>query len=87
MTHKINSYYKRISIQEKKFNPDYVLFISPETINRQSIVFMRGCFQNAKFILYMWDSLENKNAKKVYSFFDKCLSFDKQDCNKYGFTV
>ncbi len=82
---RIFSYYKGICETEKSFNPDYVLFISPETVNRKSIVLMKNKFNSAKFILYMWDSIENKNAKKVYQYFDKCLSFDSDDCKKYGF--
>lgn len=82
---RIFSYYKGICETEKSFNPDYVLFISPEAVNKKSIILMKEKFSSAKFILYMYDSIENKNAKKIYQFFDKCLSFDSDDCKKYGF--
>ena len=82
---KINKYYSSIADKEKDFNPDYVLFISPETINEESLLNLKKCFANAKFILYMWDSIENKNVKNIFSLFDRVLSFDDGDCNKYGF--
>lgn len=82
---KITNYYRGICDKEKLFKPDYVFFISPETVNKKSILRMRKIFPSAKFILYMWDSIENKNAKKVYQQFDSCLSFDSDDCKTYGF--
>ena len=85
MEAKITRYYKDVCEKEKLYEPDYVLFISPETLNKKSILSLKKIFPNATFILYMWDSIENKNAKKVYQFFDKCLSFDTYDCKKYGF--
>lgn len=85
MKGKIVNYYIDICERERAFEPDYVFFISPETVNESSILRMRETFPSAKFILYMWDSIENKNAKKVYKYFDNCLSFDSDDCIKYGF--
>ena len=85
MESKITRYYKNVCIKEQTFNPDYVLFISPETVNEKSVHTLKETFPDAKFILYMWDSIENKNAKKVYKLFDKCLSFDSEDCKTYGF--
>lgn len=85
MENKITNYYKCVSEKERDFNPNYVLFISPETVNKKSIIFLKKIFVKSKFILYMWDSIENKNAKHVYQYFDKCLSFDTNDCKKYGF--
>ena len=85
MESKISQYYSYICEKEKDYNPDYVLFISPESINKKSILHMRKVFPDAKFILYMYDSIQNKNARKVYKFYDVCYSFDPNDCKKYGF--
>lgn len=85
MKKKINEYYLNVCEKEKEFIPDYVLFVSPETINLDSLKKLRNTFPNSKFILYMYDSIENKNAKYIYSYFDKCLSFDSNDCKRYGF--
>lgn len=81
----INKYYQEIALNDKNFCPDFVLFVSPETVNKESIRNLRQSFPSAKFILYMYDSIENKNVKNIYSFFDTCLSFDQVDCEKYGF--
>lgn len=85
MIKKINRYYSEVIEKEKDFSPDYVLFISPETVTVKSIEKMKKKFHNSNFVLYMWDSIENKNAKNVYSLFDKCFSFDQIDCKRYGF--
>lgn len=82
---KINRYYKKIINTEEKFNPDFIFFISPESITRKCMARFREQFPHAKFILYMWDSIRNINAKFVYPMFDYCLSFDSSDCNRYGF--
>lgn len=85
MTKSINKYYKMVTDIEMYFNPDFILFISPETVNQKSIMYMRSVFVKSRFILYMWDSIENKNAKHIYKYFDKCYSFDTNDCAKYKF--
>lgn len=85
LKNKIYSYYKRIINTEEKFSPDYVFFLSPETATKECINLLRNNFPAAKFILYMYDSLRNKNAKYIYKYFDRCLSFDPDDCKRYNF--
>lgn len=86
MTRKINRFYKNVVKCEKSFSPDFVFFISPETINKKSILYLKQVFSNASFIMYMWDSIKNKkNTKYIYKYFDKQFSFDNDDCKKYGF--
>ncbi len=87
MSSKIDSYYHKIAKKEQSFNPDFVLFISPEAVTRNSVFLLKNTFQKATFILYMWDSIENKNAKKVIDLFDRKLSFDPNDCEKYGMVL
>ncbi len=82
---KIFRYYKAIVNQEKRFHPDYIFFLSPETATSECISLLKENFPDAKFILYMYDSLQNKNARKIYALFDRCLSFDSEDCKQYGF--
>lgn len=83
---KVRNYYSGIIEKEKDFHPDYVLFNSPESVDELSVKRMKQAFPEAKFILYMWDSLENKNAKNVYQLFDRTFSFDQNDCRKYHMT-
>lgn len=80
---KINKYYSNIIKNDKEY--DYVVFINPETVNIALLKKMKLKFSNAIFILYMWDSLQNKpHTQKLISFFDKKFSFNKDDCKLYG---
>lgn len=85
MKKKVNNFYNNVAKQEESFNPDIVFFVSPETINVDSIKLLKNRFNSSRFILYMYDSIENKNSRYIYKYFDKCLSFDSDDCKKYGF--
>ena len=82
---RVLNYYKGIIENEKSFSPDFVFFLSPETATKECIALMKLEFVSAKFILYMYDSIQNKNAKHIYPYFDRCLSFDPDDCKKYNF--
>jgi len=82
---RIFKYYKLVIEKESRFSPDYVFFLSPETATKDCIELMKQSFNTSVFVLYMYDSLQNKNAKHIYKYFDRCLSFDPNDCKKYGF--
>ncbi len=83
MDRKILRYYQSVCQKERAFRPDYVLFVNPETVNEASMGVLRESFPQARFLLYMWDSCENKKIKHMFHFFDKCYSFDRFDCDKY----
>lgn len=82
---KTETYYANIIKEETKFCPNIVLVISPEAITKAAVRHMKRAFAKARFIVYLWDSVENKSLDDVILEFDKCFSFDKQDCKKYGF--
>lgn len=82
---KIYKYYKKIVASESNFTPDYIFFLSPESATKECLELLKNTFPNTYFILYMYDSLKNKNAKFIYQYFDKCLSFDPEDCKNYNF--
>lgn len=84
MNKKIENYYSDISFQEKDFDADYIFFINMEAANRNCIRILKNVNMNAKFILYMWDSLKNKPIKALLNEFDKVYSFDKDDCINMG---
>lgn len=84
LTERTNHFYQNVCETEVKFSPDYILFVNPETVNRQSIELIRRSFPNSKLLLYMWDSCKNKKVKHLFPWFDKSFSFDKNDCSKYG---
>lgn len=80
---KIRKYYNSIIASDKRY--DYVIFINPETINASLLNRLKEKFNSAKFILYMWDSLENKPfAKDIIPLFDRKFSFNKSDCEQNG---
>lgn len=79
-----NMFYKKICERELDFNPDFVLFVSPEAVTEVSIQMLKQTFSNCKFILYMWDSVKNKNVQGILKYFDCTFSFDSADCKLYG---
>ncbi|OLU43724.1 hypothetical protein [Faecalibaculum rodentium] len=83
MSHRTENYYKAIIDIEMNFNPDFVLFVSPEAITAKALRMLRKAYPNSVFILYMWDSIKNKGIKKLVALFDKKYSFDPQDCKTY----
>jgi len=82
---KIESYYQHIIREEQSFNPNIVFVISPEAITKNIIKEMKQQFPKAFFVMFLWDSMENKNLDDIFEEFDECFSFDKRDCEKYGF--
>lgn len=80
MKHRTNSFYSDVAKKELGFNPDYILFVSPEAVTKEALIFLRSKFPNSVFILYMWDSLKNKHVENILDQFDRRYSFDSQDC-------
>jgi len=81
---KIEKYYTDIIQNESTFDPDALLLICPEAINSSIISKMKKVFFNTIFIVYLWDSIENKAINIDFRKFDVCFSFDRIDCKKYG---
>lgn len=81
---KIYEYYKNIYsfILNKKY--DFVFVVSPETLSYREVAKIKELQTNAQFILYMWDSFENKNSFNTIELFDKVFSFDSRDAKKYN---
>ena len=83
---KINSFYNAIIDKYERDYFDYVLFFNPETITVDLLKRLKEKQSKAKFIIYMWDSFENKpHTKELLPFFDNKFSFNKDECAKYGF--
>lgn len=80
---KISSHYNRIFNEVKSIKFDYILFIAPESISLEHFLSLREMQRDAKFILYMWDSIENKNSRNLINYFDKAYTFDKNDIKKF----
>lgn len=86
---KIENYYKSIIDESKNKKYDYVFFLSPETITKELLQELKRTQKNAKYIIYMYDSIKNKkNAREILDEFDSHFSFDKNDCeidNRFKF--
>lgn len=80
----IKTYYSDIYEKLGSINYDYVLIISPETLDYKKILKIKKLQPNSKFILYMWDSFSNKNSFNTIELFEKVISFDSRDAKKYN---
>ena len=82
----IENYYRDIISKTKTIDYDFVLFLKAEVITTEILKELRQHQKNAKFILYLWDSLEEyKSIVKLFPLFDKILSFDARDVDTYSF--
>lgn len=62
-------------------NNDIVFAIKGENLTRKDIIYLRSHNPQARFILYLWDSLiRHTNLDILLSNFDNILSFDRIDC-------
>lgn len=81
----IQQYFEKIMnvISEKKY--DVVLLISGQSLSlsEKMIKEIRECQEDAKFVLYQWDSQTNfPYIKGMQKYFDKCYSFDRRDAEE-----
>lgn len=84
VSNRTNAYYRQVTEKERTFNPDYILFVSPEAVTGESLRILRNAFKTSIFILYLWDSVKNKHIDGILKFFDRKLSFDPEDCKKFN---
>lgn len=79
----INRYYEKIIEKTKCNKYDFIFFIKGESISPDIVKKLRTAHQEAKVVMYYWDSIANNyNAKSLIGCFDKVLSFDKNDCKE-----
>jgi len=83
---RIEFYYDTIIDGTKDKEYDYIFFLKAESISNKSLMKLKNIQNKAVFILYLWDSIGNRNdVKPLLKQFDKVLSFDKNDIKKYPF--
>lgn len=76
---KTHKYFKKV-IRENDKSYDYVLFITCEAALKKDLSLLKKCYPSAKFILYLYDSLDNlKRFDEKMVFFDNIYTFDPQD--------
>lgn len=83
------NYYKKLQkkIIHKKI--DMVFILNPEAIDYDILKTIKDTVtknnKNSKFILYLWDSVNNKpKVKRILTQFDSIFTFEKDDAKKWG---
>lgn len=81
----LRQYYQQIIRNNREKKYDYIFVVKGEAINREILQLLRNAYPNAKFVLYLWDSVQNipdcANRMKCY---DRVLTFDPVDAHEYG---
>lgn len=79
------NYFNKIIEKSKLNHYDYIFIIKCEMIPNYSLKKLKSTFPQAKFILYLYDSVKNiKGITKKFIYFDSIYSFDRDDCKKYS---
>lgn len=69
----------------KNVSFDFVFLIRGNLITEEVMIYLKKMNINSKFIMYQWDAIDNvKNILNLTDYFDKILTFDKNDYEKYG---
>lgn len=86
---KIEKYYGSIIADISERNYDYVFFLKAEGINLKMLNELKRAQSQAKFILFMWDSIKNSSSdiETFFPLFNKILSFDRKDAEKHDVLV
>ncbi len=84
--HKIaDQFYRRALEGMAADQYDLVLVINGQTISVPTLASFRTRFPRARFVLYMWDSMENRsNSATLLDQFDTAFSFDPRSVKEYG---
>ncbi|NMM65096.1 capsular biosynthesis protein CpsH [Clostridium sp. P21] len=77
-------YYNEILKECKNNKYDYIFVIKCDMLTEEILEKFHVVFPNAIFCLYLYDSVKNiKGVNKKFKYFDRILSFDRQDTLKY----
>ncbi|MEG0988585.1 MAG: capsular biosynthesis protein CpsH [Clostridium sp.] len=80
-----NRYYRK-SIEKLNETFDIVFVIKGDMVTKETISFFKRKNPNAKIILYLYDPVRYiKGILPKISLYDKVISFEPDDCEKYGF--
>jgi hypothetical protein len=86
LVRRILDYYYLTRLADIPNNFDLVLVINGQTVSRNVLNKLKEKNHNAKFILYMWDSLKNRSTvKDSLDLFDKKFSFEKDNSPLFSF--
>lgn len=86
LVRKILDYYYLTRLEDIPNNFDLVLVINGQTVSRKVLNKLKEKNHNAKFILYMWDSLKNRSTvEDTLDLFDKKFSFERDNTPLFSF--
>lgn len=81
----VTKYYRQVIAENRGKDYDYVFVIKSEGINEKIFTMLRQAFPKAKFILYLWDSVENvPDGERKLALYDRVLTFDHVDAEAYN---
>ena len=81
----LDNYHSDIIVKTSHNNYDVVFFLTSHFFSSDNLKKLRETHSTAKFIAYHWDSIEQYDFLNTVQFFDRVLSFDRQDCIENGF--
>ena len=73
------SYIRRIVVENKNENFDYVLIVRGEGFSPLAMKILKDAYPTAYFILYAWDLMATTDVRWILKCFDRVISFDYQD--------
>lgn len=81
----VKKYYTRIVSENQGKNYDYIFVIKGESVTLDALSILKQSFPSAKFVLYLWDSVENNpDCQRRMQEYDRVLTFDAEDAKNYG---
>lgn len=80
----IYQYINRILMETRSNHYDLVFIMNSKAFTDDMILLLKNCHNTAKFVLYMWDSINlYPHVKGILRHFDRRFSFDFDDCMTY----
>jgi len=81
----IRRYYQRIIEKNRDNGYKYVFVVKGEAVSETVIKMLRQAYPTARFILYLWDSVDNiPDCRRRMREYDRVLTFDPEDARTYG---
>ncbi|MDQ5767551.1 hypothetical protein [Thiothrix subterranea] len=81
----INKAYREKLNEFSRTHYDVIFVVNGQTLSEEFLSELKQQYKQATFILYMWDSLKNRESTiKNLDFFDHCFSFDKNDATEFS---
>lgn len=79
-----DSYYEKVKLRLSNYY-DIILIIKGDVVPFDFLDLLKDRYKNAQFILYLWDDVElSSTTKNKFHYFDRILSYNIIDCQKYN---